>query len=111
VVDDTGRRYTAFDMKFKYSPIVEISLKPPSIDKPTGTTQKFSIIGKNLLGAEKTIPRKWGHWELRSEDKEIGYLFEDTPGMFKAQQKGKGRLTVTSPDGKLSASADIEVVE
>ncbi|PKK90497.1 MAG: hypothetical protein CVV64_09030 [Candidatus Wallbacteria bacterium HGW-Wallbacteria-1] len=111
VVDDTGRRYTAFDMKFKYSPIVEISLEPARVVKPTSTTQKFSIIGKNLLGQEKTIPRKWGRWELRSEDKEIGYLIEDTPGMFKAQQKGKGRLIVSSPDGKLSAVAEVEVEE
>lgn len=68
-------------------------------------------MGIDLKQKEKILPRKWGRWELVSKGKEIGYLLENMPGVFKAQQKGKGELRVVSPDGKLEAVAKIEVEE
>jgi hypothetical protein len=108
---ENGLPYTSFEMKFKYSPVVSIFLEPRKVMKPTGTTQRFTIMGVDIKQKEKILPRKWGKWELVSKDKEIGYMLEDQPGVFKAQQKGRGILKVVSPDGKLEASASIDVEE
>lgn len=110
-VNDKGTRFTSFEMKFKYSPIVTITLDPAKVTKPTGTTHKFTVIGTDLLGNQKPLPRKWCKWELVPIDKDVGYMLEDPPGVFKAQQKGRSRLKVTSPDEKLEAFAEVEVEE